>query len=100
MSPLVGLLIAWLPLWVVLYACSRTVRPGRLLLGAAFVGFVGAICFVEFRRYGLLEEAAGGIALPLLGLRLADLVRFALLGLSATWTAGVVLERWSLPDEE
>jgi hypothetical protein len=92
MNPVLLLALGWVPLWILLVH-RGPLRPGHLLVAGAFVGLVGAICFVELRRYGHLP-ATGGAVVPFLEIRLEDALRFACLGVSGALAAGRTLERW------
>ena len=83
-----GLLV---PLWIVVILLGRRVDRGRVLrvvAAGAFVGLVGAICFIELRRYGLVD--ADGLHG---GFRWTDALRFFLVGATAAWFVDVFDDR-------
>jgi hypothetical protein len=86
-------LVGWLPLWVLAVALRQTIRPGRILFGAALVGFVGGMCTVELRRYGLLAAPGSAISLPIHDLHLDEVIQFAILGAAGALASEIFLDR-------
>lgn len=87
---LVGLLVPW---WILLVHASKrsSVSLGGCLLAAVFVGFVGAVCQIELRRYGWLDASPESVSG--LGFRFLDLLRFGLAGATAAWAVQVASSR-------
>lgn len=85
--------LGWSPLWVLLLMRRRPVHISRILMGAGLAGFVGGMCSVELRRHGLLIEAAHSVPLLVFGLRLEEVLRFALLGGAGVLVTDALLNR-------
>jgi len=83
----------WAPLWLAALWRRRDVRPGRVLFGALLVGFVGGMCSVELRRHGLISPSSGDIELPVVGVRLGEAARFALIGAAGAVFEGILLSK-------
>ncbi len=93
MKQLWGFLLAWLPLLIVVKAAGGRWRPRRIAFGAALAAFAGGMCMVEFRRYGVLSPPGDSVPLPLLGLRLEDLLLFGILGAAGAVLAETIFDR-------
>jgi hypothetical protein len=93
MRLLLLLLVGWLPVWAGVWLFARPRRAAPTLLGAAVVGLVGGMACVELRRHGALASVPGTASLPLLGIQLADVLRFAMVGGSASFVFDGVLRR-------
>ena len=88
------LALGWLPLWAVALLLRPRFRASRIAMGAALTGAIGGMCAAELRRHGIAPAAAGSIPLiPLLDLRLEDVLRFAFLGGSAAFLLDNALDR-------
>lgn len=93
LAPLTSVFVLFVPLWIALLFLGRSGhrrRALRVLAAGAFVGFVGSICFIELRRYGLLGAAMGGMET-----RLEDLARFVLVGSTAAWIVDLLDARFA-----
>ncbi len=89
--------LGWLPLWVVALLLRQRIRPGRILFGAALAGFVGGMCTVELRRYGLLAAPFSSISLGIHDLHLDEVIQFALLGAAGALAVEILLDRAGRP---
>ncbi len=97
---LLWLACAWLPLWIIALVLRQRIRPGRLLMGAGLVGFVGGMCAVELRRYGLLASLPDAISLPVFSLHVDEVLRFAFWGATGALAGEVVLDIVERPATE
>jgi hypothetical protein len=93
MTQLLPLVLGWLPVWAVAFWRRREVHFARVGFAAALVGFIGGMCSVELRRHGLQEIAPGSWSLPVLGLRVEEILRFALQGAAGAILCEVLLSR-------
>ena len=93
MAALLLLAAGWLPLWALGLLLRQKLRPGRLLMGAALAGFVGGMCSVELRRHGLQSLVPGAPAVPLLDLRLDEILHYAFPGAAGALLLEITLDR-------
>jgi hypothetical protein len=85
--------LAWIPLWIIALALRARLRGGHILMGAALAAFVGGMCAVELRRHGLLAIGAGSVPLIVFGLRLDEILHFALMGAGGVLLTELFLDR-------
>ncbi len=94
LAPAILLLIAgWLPVLAAARLLRVRLQPGRLAMGAALSAFVGGMCCVELRRYGLLALPTGAITLWNNGLAVHDILRFGLMGAAGAAGCEILLSR-------
>jgi hypothetical protein len=86
-------LLGWLPLLALAFALKQKLRPRRMLFAAGLVGFVGAMCAVELRRYGLLAVPASAVVLPIHDLHLDEVIEFAIIGAAGALAQDILLDR-------
>lgn len=83
----------WAPLWIAAWVRRREIRPGAIVLGALLAALAGGMCGVELRRHGVLLDSEPGWTLPLLGARIDETLRFALVGAAGAVLSELILGR-------
>lgn len=86
-------LAGWIPLWVIALRITRRPQWGSILLGTLLAALVGGLCGVELRRHGVTADVVGWLVVPLLGIRVDELIRFGLIGGGGAAVAGALLDR-------